>query len=98
MTKDKSYIKIILQNWYFLKESEDTDIIDVLVPVHQALERLQESGEVTDLDLSILEAYKRGFNYGEIATITKITRQTVSTRIESISLLIQSLLGNSYER
>ena len=91
MTKAKSYIREILNNWYIFLESDNIEIIDIMIPIQWALDKMQ--GELSLSDLMILEAYNRGFNYKEIAMITKLTRQTVSSRIEDIAIRIESILG-----
>lgn len=93
MTKTKSYIRELLSNWYIFNESSNEEIIDVIIPIEEALERMNKNKELSSSDLKILEAYNRGFNYEEISAITKLTRQTVSTRIKDISTRIESIMG-----
>lgn len=95
MKKMKSYIQEVLSNWYVLRESSDERIIDVLIPVEQAVHKMNESGELSQSDKIILEAYNRGFDYQEIAIITSLTRQTVSSRINNISKRLESILGEN---
>lgn len=95
MIKTKSYIKEVLNNWYIFSESTNEEIIDVLIPVEQALDRMNENGELSPSDLVILEAYNRGFNYKEIAMITRLTRQTVSSRLEDIIKRLEIILGEN---
>lgn len=95
MTKTKSYIKEVLNNWYIFSESTNEEIIDVLIPVEKALNRMNDNGEFSPSDLVILEAYNRGFNYKEIAMITRLTRQTVSSRLEYIIKRLEIILGEN---
>lgn len=93
MTKTKSYIREILNNWYIFIESSNEEIIDIIIPIKEALDKMKKNGELSSSDLRILEAYNRGFNYEEISIITKLTRQTVSTRIKDIGTRIESIIG-----
>lgn len=93
MTKTKSYIREILSNWYIFNESSNEEIIDVMIPIQEALQKMKDNGELNQSDLAILDAYNRGFNYEEIAMITKLTRQTVSTRIKDIGRRLEIILG-----
>lgn len=93
MIKTKSYIREVLNNWYIFSESTNEEIIDVLIPVEKALNQMNDNGEFSPSDLVILEAYNRGFNYKEIAMITRLTRQTVSSRLEDIIKRLEIILG-----
>lgn len=101
MKKEKSFIKIILSNWYVLKASSDLSVIDLLIPIEQCLDKLTHNGELKQTDLLILSAYRDGYNFEEIAKIVKMTRQTVSNRIDSIvsrleTLLVRLLVGSQF--
>jgi DNA-binding NarL/FixJ family response regulator len=96
MKKEKSFIKTILSNWYMLNTSINLDIIDLLIPLEQALKKLESNGELRSIDLLILSAFKDGYKYEEIAKIVKMSRQTVSNRIDSIVSRLETLLGDDY--
>jgi DNA-binding NarL/FixJ family response regulator len=95
MTKTKSYIKDVLNNWYIISETSNEEIRDLLIQFNKALQQMDLNGELSQSDVMILEAFNRGFNYKEIAMITKLTRQTVSTRIEDISKRLETILGDN---
>lgn len=97
MTKMKSSIKVILSNWYFIKALDTPESVDILLPVEQAIEKLSNSGEFTELDIVIINAYKVGFNLEEMSKLIKISRQTVATHIERIVTRLQVVLGDTYE-
>jgi DNA-binding NarL/FixJ family response regulator len=93
MKKARLYIKEILNNWYILESSDSLEVLDVLIPVANAIELLRSHGELTDTDLTIIEAYRQGYKYEEISKLTKISRQTISNRIRNIASRIESTIG-----
>lgn len=93
MIKTKLYIKEVLNNWYIFNESTNEEVIDILIPIEKALNQMNENGELSQSDLLILESFHRGFNYKEIAMITRLTRQTVSSRLEDIITRLEIILG-----
>jgi DNA-directed RNA polymerase specialized sigma24 family protein len=90
MTEGKLFIKEILSNWHILSASTNVEVIDIIIPIEQALQRV--SGELTDSDIMILDCYTRGYTYEEIAKIAKVSRQTASSRIKSISRRIEAMI------
>lgn len=67
-----------------------------MIPIEQSLETLNKQGHLSELDIVILQAYQSGFRIEEIAKIVKVSRQTVSSRIDAMVTLLANLLGEEY--
>lgn len=96
MKKDKLNINIILNHWYIIKSLDSIDALYFVIPIEEALEKLIENHELRGDDFTILDAYQKGYNIREIAKITKISRQTVSTRLDSIVKRLETLIGADF--
>lgn len=92
----KQGIKEILQQWYILTNTLDVSIVEYIVPIELGLKELVEEGWLTEEDTDILDAYLRGFNYSEISRLFQISRQTASSRIDRVAVLLLMELGDSY--
>lgn len=89
----KLNIKVILNNWYIIKALDSVEASDITLPIEQGLERLIFNKILDEDDIIILETFRQGFNINEIAKLTKISRQTVSSRIDDIVIKLELLLG-----
>jgi hypothetical protein len=94
MIKGKSPIKLILSNWYILRNSKNLDIIDIVSSVEAALSKMADSKELDETDFMILWNYQQGYNAEEISRLTKISRQTVSARLNRIEFRLTSIMGS----
>lgn len=94
LTMNKSGIKELLENWYFLQSTESIFISTYLVATVQALESLVKKRQLDSTDIQIIENFKCGYNMSEIASQIGVTRQAVSKRLDRTAGLLLIELGD----
>lgn len=97
MIKGKLPIKLILSNWYILLDSQSLEIVDIISSIQSAIYKMYDTGELDEDDLMILDTYQQGYNFEEISKLIKISRQTISNRINRIAARIEIIAGDIYE-